>query len=107
MLFTDVSSALSVKTADALAKLIDDENAIMAISVDSFNEQAVLRKTLGRHRQQHLPKPLISTIDQPSPAKTGSTVANSTASTASDEIVLVRYGLKLKQLLGVDAFTVS
>lgn len=122
VLFSDVSAALSVKTADALAKLLDVENAVTAVPLDRFNERAVPRKTLGR-------QPAVvaaanktvanKTAAEPSAATTtsdaaadevgaGGTEQNAaTPAAAGEQILLVRFDHKLKQLLGVDAYSVS
>lgn len=116
VLFTDVSTALSVKTADALAKLLDDENAVLAVPVDRFNERAVPRKILGR--QPVVVKPSsAAAANKPSAVAEQSpkdpSIDNAKASqeipsaATGEQILLVRYDHKLRQLLGVDAYTVS
>ncbi|XP_022181429.1 putative RNA exonuclease pqe-1 isoform X2 [Myzus persicae] len=153
VLFSDVSTALSVKTVEALAKLLDDENAVTAVPADRFSERAVLRKSLGR---QPVVVPVSAVVDKSSAAErpstddsdsaatkegspsmsstsastsisTSSTTTISTASATStttaittsadsslsssasggEQILLVRYDRKLKQLLGVNVYTVS
>lgn len=141
VLFADVSTALSVKTVDALVKLLDDENAVTAVPVDRFNERAILRKSLGRQPSAAVPtataanrsaeRPLkddtstsstttaISTAAATATTTTTTTTANTTSAVSSsssssstsisggEQIVFVRYDRKLKQLLGVDVYTVS
>lgn len=126
VLFADVSAALSVKTADALAKLLDDKNAVVAVPVDRFNERAVPRKILGRQ-----PPPVrvtSSSVVKSSAAATKSPSAavkdtkapvtddddaaavkaeSGGAASSTEQVLLVRYDRKLKQLLGVDVYTTS
>lgn len=122
VLFEYVSAALSVKSTDALAKLLDDENAVMAVPSDRFNERAVPATTLGRQRRvapkhhadsRHL---VVAEQSRPNDVTGGETAEDSSAAcaapaavpeTAGEQIVLVRYDHKLKRLLGVDAYTVS
>jgi len=152
VLFDDVSTALSVKTVEALAKLLDDENAVTAVPADLFNKRAVLRKSLGR---QPVVAPVSAAANKSSAAErpskddngsvatkegsssmsstsastsisTSSTTTISAATSASttevttsavsslssptsggEQILLVRYDRKLKQLLGVNVYTVS
>lgn len=147
VLFADVSTALSVKTAEALAKLLDDENAVTAVPADRFNERAVLRKSLGRQpvavpatgaaankssaaERPSKDKDDDSVATKEAPSTTSSTSASTSISTSStaaatttttttspvssssstsggEQILMVRYDRKLKQLLGVDVYTVS
>jgi len=145
VLFADVSTALSVKTAEALAKLLDDENAVTAVPADRFKERAVLRKSLGR-QPVAVPATKSGAAERPSKDKDDDSVATkeaassttsstsasisasstATVSTAAatitttsadssfssstsggEQILMVRYDRKLKQLLGVDVYTVS
>lgn len=97
VLFTDVSATLAVKTADALTKLLDDESAVTALTAAQFSERVVLRKTLGHSGSGNY-----------SSDPEDDDVAETNKKPAGDEkIFLVRYDSKLKQLLGVDAYTVS
>jgi len=133
VLFADVSTALSVKTAEALAKLLDDENAVTAVPADRFKERAVLRNSLGRQPAAAIPATgAANKSERPSKDKDDDPVASSTTpSTATvptaaatitttsadssfssstsggEQILMVRYDRKLKQLLGVDMYTVS
>jgi len=156
VLFADVSTALSVKTAEALAKLLADENAVTAVPADRFNERAVLRRSLGRQppavpataaasKSRAAERPPKDKDDDSVAAKeasssTSSTSASISVSTSSattvstaatttttatttsavssssslssstsggEQILFVRYDRKLKQLLGVDVYTVS
>lgn len=150
VLFADVSTALSVNTVEALAKLLDDENAVMAVPADRFKERAVLRKSLGRQPivVPATPAAAYKSIERPSkddndsvatkeapccasssaPSTTttsaGAAAATITTTTATavttsaatpfspstscdEQILLVRYDHKLKQLLGVNVYTVS
>ncbi|XP_050425534.1 lysine-specific demethylase 9 [Adelges cooleyi] len=85
VLFSDVSSALSVKTTEALVKLLDDENATTTIPAARFNECCSAKTPLG--------------YCKPEPPKV--------VSEESGPIVLVRYDNKIKEMLGVDVYTVS
>lgn len=138
VLFTDVSAALSVKTADALVKQLDDKDAVTTVSAERFRERAVLRKTLDRqpaavaaHNRaapvannksaaaaankssagdDKLAAAAAAAVQQQSSAAKdaadgGGAATESTA--GGEQIILVRYDRKLKQLLGVDAYTVS
>lgn len=147
VLFADVSTALSVKTVDALVKLLDDENAVTAVPADRFNERAILRKSLGRQPSAAVPTATAanrSAAERPpkddnhskdssaavstsstttaaaaatattttttTTANTTSAVSSSSSSTSTsggEQILFVRYDRKLKQLLGVDVYTVS
>lgn len=131
VLFADVSAALSIKTADALVKLLNDENAVKAVPADRFKERVVPRNILGRQPVTNIPahkpstavhksstaanKPFVAVAEQQSHVKdttssaTDNTDAATTksASSAGEQILLVRYDQKLKQLLGVDAYTLS
>ncbi|XP_003245308.1 BCL-6 corepressor [Acyrthosiphon pisum] len=150
VLFADVSTALSVKTAEALAKLLDDENAVTAVPADRFKERAVLRKSLGRqpvavpvtgaaNKSSAAERPskdkdddsvdtkeassTTSSTSASTPISTSSTTTVSTAAatitttsadssfssstSGGEQILMVRYDRKLKQLLGVDVYTVS
>ncbi|XP_025190680.1 protein piccolo-like isoform X1 [Melanaphis sacchari] len=151
VLFADVSTALSVKTVDALVKLLDDENAVTAVPADRFKERAVLRKSLGRqpvavpsataaNRSGAAERPakddnsgsvaakeasfsstpstsasaIVSTSSTTTSisttattASTTSAVSSSTLTSGGEQILFVRYDRKLKQLLGVDVYTVS
>lgn len=113
VLFTDISTALSVKTADALAKLLDDENAVLAVPIDRFNERAVPRRILGRQpvvvKPSTAAKPSAVTEQLPKDLSTDNTKASTEIPSAAtgEQILLVRYDHKLRQLLGVDAYTVS
>lgn len=147
VLFADVSTALSVKTVDALVKLLDDENAVTAVPADRFNERAILRKSLGRQPSAAVPSATAANrsgaAERPSKddnhskdassstamstsstttaistaaaaaataTTTTTTTANTTSSTSTsggEQILFVRYDHKLKQLLGVDVYTVS
>jgi len=108
VLFTDVSTALSVKTVDALAKLLDTENAVMAVPADRFNERVVPRNVLGR---QPVAAAVVDEQQQPPPVVKDDAATESdgrpSSSDAGEQILLVRYDRKLKQLLGVDAYTLS
>ncbi|VVC44490.1 Ankyrin repeat-containing domain,Ankyrin repeat [Cinara cedri] len=128
VLFEYVSTALSVESVDALAKLLDDENAVIAVPSDRFNERVVPALTLGQRQQQQqqqrvvakcsdakpfvaaeqsTPKDAAATdaAEAPEAAEDGAPAAG--AAPTGDQIILVRYDHKLKQLLGVDAYTVS
>lgn len=145
VLFADVSTALSVKTVDALVKLLDDENAVTAVPADRFNERAILRKSLGRQPSAAVPTATAANRSAERPPKddnhskdasavmstsstttaistaatatttTTTTTANTTSAVSSsstsisggEQILFVRYDRKLKQLLGVDVYTVS
>lgn len=113
VLFSDVSAALSVKTADALAKLLDDENAVTAVPLDRFNERAMLRKTLGRQPVDKTAAAVNkAAVEQSTTAKdadetAGGATGENASAAAGEQILLVRYDHKLKQLLGVDAYSVS
>lgn len=85
VLFSDVSTALTVKTVDALVKLLNDENATTTIPLEHFNNKCLTAtKSLGYHK----PEPLKNSDD-------------------SGNVVLVRYNDKIKELLGVEVYTVS
>lgn len=130
VLFADVSVALSVKTVDALVKLLDDKDAVTTVSAERFKESAVLRKTLDRQPAVVAAngksaaansksaaaankssaagednKPSAAVQQQSSAADVGGGATES--ATGGEQMVLVRYDCKLKQLLGVDAYTVS
>lgn len=127
VLFADVSTALSVKTSDALVKLLNDENAVRAVPADRFNERAVLRNVLGRQpvataankpvnkssAAANKPnKSSAATSDQhhvkdKGASATDGTTESATSAVAGEQVLLVRYDHKLKQLLGVDAYTLS
>lgn len=119
VLFSDVSAALSVKTADALAKLLDVENAVTAVPLDRFNERAVPRKTLGRQpavvaaanktvANKTAAEPSATTTTSDAAAdEAGADGTEQNAAAAGEQILLVRFDHKLKQLLGVDAYSVS
>lgn len=116
VLFTEVSTVLSVNTADALVKLLDDKNAVMSMPVDQFNKCAISQKILSKQplvvptkssnikltTEELLPKNASpETIDN------DVTAERISPSTTGKQILLVRYDHKLKQLLGVDAHMVS
>lgn len=132
VLFTDVSTALSIKTADALVKLLNDENSVKAVPADRFNERAVPRNVLGRQpvttpankpstainrssTAANKPnKPSATAAEQPHVKdntgvtdNTDATTESASSAAVSEQILLVRYDRKLKQLLGVDAYTLS
>lgn len=146
VLFADVSAALSVKTVDALVKLLDDKDAVATVSAERFRERAVPRKTLGRqpavvaaggskssaakatsksacaaNNSKSVAaanksavgddKPSAAAVQQLSSATKDAAAGDGDAATENatdgEQMVLVRYDRKLKQLLGVDAYTVS
>lgn len=120
VLFADISTALSVKTADALVKLLNDENAVVAMPADHFNEYAMSQKILGQQPftqttvKSSVAKSSIAVTEQSlvkdASAETvdiGAAPEESITSVSGKQILLVRYDLKLKQLLGVDTYTMS
>lgn len=119
VLFEYVSTALSVKSVDALAKLLDDENAVIAVPSDRFNERVVPTLTLGQQSrtvskctdskpfvtEQSTPKDVAADVSETKASE--ESAPTTAAAPAGEQIILVRYDHKLKQLLGVDAYTVS
>lgn len=122
VLFADVSTALSVETVDALTKLLDNDNAVMAVPADRFHERVVPRNILGRRPMVVLPvaaavkKSSSVVVAEQSPVVNNNingddddddSAAVAATTDAGEQIHLVRYDRKLKQLLGVDAYTSS
>lgn len=130
VLFADVSAALSVKTVDALSKLLDNENAVMAVPADRFNERVVPKNVLGRQligvvsaankptaEQSSVKDDAAATTKCSDDASSVAVAVNAGGGGGGDDdndeqqqeqqIHLVRYDRKLKQLLGVDVYTMS
>lgn len=105
VLFTDISATLDVKTTDALTKLLDDENAVKALTTAQFSERVVLRKNLDHTLSGNYCSDSDNDDDNDDNETTG---ADKSAAVDDEKLIfLVRYDSKLKQLLGVDSYTVS